>query len=130
MRSWRLPSRVHTPATKPKSVALAKRIASSSSRNGMAASTGPNEGIADEMLRRNSNGGRIHLVKSFCRSELVCQGILVGTWRIRDAVARRPKVDLEMQRNNAAIIDRQLSCALQQSLALGIVDFLQRIIQQ
>src|SRR5574337_366399 len=41
MRNWRAPSRVHTPATRPKGVALASSTAWSSSWNGMAASTGP-----------------------------------------------------------------------------------------
>ena len=41
IRNCRPPSRVQTPATSPKSVALARRIALASSVNGIATSTGP-----------------------------------------------------------------------------------------
>ena len=80
----------------------------------------------------------VHRVSVGCAQALASPGglelprerVLVGARHIGDAVARRPQVDLEVQRNDAGVVDRELGRALQQRLALGVVDGRERILGQ
>ena len=64
------------------------------------------------------------------RPHLVRERLLVQPRLVDDAVARRPQVHLEVQRDDAGIVDRDLGGALQIRLALDVVDGLQRILGQ
>ena len=69
MRNCRPPSRVQMPATRPKSVPFASATASSSSSNGIAASTGPNtSSCASRCVGRHVAQQRRRLVEAAARA--------------------------------------------------------------
>src|SRR6185436_11684498 len=55
---------------------------------------------------------------------------LVGAWRINEPLARRPGVDLVVQRYEASVVDYELGRLLQQFFPLRIVDGREPLLEQ
>ena len=91
-----------------------------------------NPAVADEVRgrcrHRRQRNGSVHCPTA--RPELPGQCVLIHARHVADAIACCPQVDLEVQRDDSRVVDRELGRSLQVGLPLHVVDGLQRILGQ